>query len=60
MQIGGLIAKDRPNGDLLVQHVAAYVLFHYLYFVILLGLGLWGYLCHILLGLGFFAINICL
>jgi hypothetical protein len=26
----------------------------------LLGLGLWGYLCHILLGIGFWAINICL
>jgi hypothetical protein len=33
--------------------VAAYVLFNYLYLVILLGLGFWGYLCHILLGLGF-------
>jgi hypothetical protein len=31
-----------------------------LYFVILLGLGLWGYLCNILIGLGFVAINICL
>jgi hypothetical protein len=33
--------------------VAAYVLFNYLYLVILLSLGFWGYLCHILLGLGF-------
>ena len=43
-----------------VGRIAAYVLFKYFYFVILLGLGFLAYLCHILLSLGFWAINTCL
>ena len=60
MQIGGPTTEDHPKGDLAVQTRSQLCFISLSIFCYLIRFKVLGYLCHILLGLGFWAINICL
>ena len=53
MQIGGPTAKDRSNGDLAVRTHSSLCFISLSIFCYFIRFRVLGYLCHILLGLGF-------
>jgi hypothetical protein len=60
MQIGGPTAEDYSNSDLVVLTRSCLCFISLSIFCYFIRFKVWGYLCYILLGLGFGAINICL